>query len=116
SQIRQRPSAWVLSAVSRHAAPVLVPTSPVLSSALVVFDSDAPWLGGLLASSVHKAWIARWGSTMQSDIRYAPSYLWVTFPVPDGVDQLDLYSVELFKARENIAAGRGIGITLCLNL
>jgi type I restriction-modification system DNA methylase subunit len=116
NRLRQRESIWVISAPSRHAAPVLAPTHAVLSSALVLFDSDEPWLFGVLASSVHRSWMSKWGSTMQADIRYAPSDLWVTFPLPDDVRELTDVATELWQAREGLMEGRGLGVTAALNL
>lgn len=115
-RVRTRERVWVISAVSRHAAPVLVPTAAVLSSALVVFDSDESWLFGVLSSAIHKSWVSRWGSTMQADIRYAPSDLWVTFPLPERVERLNGVSAALARARERIMQTRGVGVTAALNL
>ena len=114
--VNEREYVTVISAVSKHAMPVLVPSNGVLSSALVVFAESDPWLCGLLGSSIHRAWLARWGSTLDTRFRYAPSDVWDTFPVPPGARDLNRQSALLLELRATIGRARGLGVTGVFNL
>ncbi len=111
-RIRRRAEVIAIAAVSKHAVPVYVPTEAVLSSALVVFDSDAPSLYALLSSNVHRSWLLRWGSTMQTDLRYAVSDIWRTFPTRSlsSLRLIDL-GVQLRSLREQVGRARSLGPT-----
>ena len=101
----------VISAVSKHAVPVLVPARATLSSALVVFATDDLGLYSLLSSAVHKSWLMRWGSTMQKDLRYATSDIWGTFPVPPMSQDLMKLGSELRSQQMRVGDEFGLGPT-----
>ena len=71
-----------ISRVSHAAVPVMVPTGPVFSSAVVLF----PWADyavlGVLTSTLHRVWVDRYASTLKADTRYSPASCFATFPFP----------------------------------
>ncbi|WP_377325952.1 Eco57I restriction-modification methylase domain-containing protein [Pimelobacter simplex] len=113
--IRRRSRAIAMPVVSRHAVPVYVPTESLLASTLCVFDSDSPALFAVLSSSVHRTWLARWGSTMQTDFRYASGDVWDTFVCTSLEGDLEGLGVGLFEARERARLDMGTGVSPVYN-
>jgi hypothetical protein len=100
-----------LSAVSRFAVPVMVPTGAIMSSAIVVIPEATYGRLAALSSSVHLTWVLRWGSLMKLDIRYSTSDVLDTFPFPSDLDALDQTGRRLEGERRTIMMEYGIGIT-----
>src|SRR5262249_43985597 len=55
----------------------------------------------VLQSSFHETWVLSFMSTMRTDIRYAPSDLFETYPFPNGM----LESQETYNARLEACGG-----------
>jgi len=105
-----------ISRVGNALLPVRVPTGPVFSEACVVFALDDLASLALLSSSVHQAWAIRYTSTMRSDIRYAPSDVFLTLPRPASTPDLEGLGAELDGDRREMMLRRHIGLTKLYNL
>ncbi|MBB0995380.1 SAM-dependent DNA methyltransferase [Dietzia sp. SLG510A3-3B2-2] len=104
-----------MSVVSKFAVPRFVKTGPLLSSALVVFTETSPAFYSVIASSLHHAWTLEWGSRMKTDIRYTPSDVAETFPLPElGVD-LEIVGSRLDEAMHAAHVETKMGLTGLLN-
>jgi len=73
---------WVIAFAftSRTAIPARVPTGLVFTNGVVVITRQDESLFGLLSSGIHYWWAITWGSTLRTDLRYAPSDCFETFP------------------------------------
>lgn len=87
--LRDKDRIIVMPTTSLHAAPLMVPAGPVYSSALVVIPEDDPGLFASLSSPIHGLWVLRWGSRMGTQIRYATSDVFDTFPFPAALAELN---------------------------
>ena len=62
--------------------PVMVPTGQVFSHTLSYFATDDTGALALLSSAPHYWWAITRASTMKGDLRYTPSDVFETFPLP----------------------------------
>lgn len=104
-----------MSVVSKFAVPRYVETGPLLSSALVVFTDTSPRFYSVVASSLHHAWTLEWGSRMKADIRYTPSDVAETFPLPELRSDLGTVGVELDAAIRSAQTDLNLGLTGLFN-
>ena len=100
-----------LSAVSRFAVPVIIPTGAIMSSAIVVVPDATFGRLAAMASGTHLSWVLRWGSLMKLDIRYSTSDVFDTFPFPLQLGRLDAIGAEVDADRREIMSRRNLGLT-----
>ena len=105
-----------ISRVGSVLLPMRVPTGQVFSEATVVFAFDNFASLALLSSSAHQSWVIRYTSTMRTDIRYAPSDVFLTFPRPHLTDDLEVLGETLDEERRKLMLGRSLGLTKLYNL
>ena len=72
----------MITLVSKTVMPVLVPTGQVFSHMLGVFATDDTAMLALLSSAPHYWWAVSRASSMKADLRYTPSDVFETFPLP----------------------------------
>jgi hypothetical protein len=104
-----------ISRVGNAVMPVRVPIGPVFSDATVVFALDDFASLAVLSSSAHSTWTIRYTSTMRTDIRYAPSDVFLTLPRPETTSELSGLGEELDGVRRELMLGRSWGLTTCYN-
>jgi hypothetical protein len=104
-----------ISLVGNTLMPVRVPTGQVFAHACAVFALDDFASIAVLSSSAHQVWAIRYTSTMRTDIRYAPSDVFVTFPRPAATPLLDELGEQLDSERRNVMIGRALGLTKLYN-
>jgi hypothetical protein len=105
-----------ISRVGSVLLPVRVPTGQVFSEATVAFAFDDFASLALLSSNAHQSWVIRYTSTMRTDIRYAPSDVFLTFPRPHLTDDLEVLGKALDEERRKLMLGRSLGLTKLYNL
>jgi len=104
-----------ISRVSNAVLPVRVETGPVFSEATVVFALDDFASLAVLSSSAHSLWTIRYTSTMRTDIRYAPSDVFLTLPRPEPTPELHYLGRQLDSTRRELMLGRSWGLTTTYN-
>lgn len=72
----------VIPRVAAHVLAVRVPTGPVFSDQLVVVPSESFATLALLSSRVHAVWAHALASSLGDGLRYTPSDVFETFPLP----------------------------------
>ena len=110
----------VLARVSKTVAPVFVSVSQVISEQVVGFAYQDDGHFGLLASSMHLWWALTHSSTMRSDLRYAPSDVFETFPQPlpksgPSWQRVDSAGRALDEFRADLMGRIGLGLTKTYN-
>jgi hypothetical protein len=107
----------VVALVSRTVMPVSVPTGQVFSHMLGVFSLTEPYYISLLCSGIHYAWALSRGSSLKGDLRYTPSDVFETLPLPamTGADELATLGVTLDETRARIMIDRNLGLTKLYN-
>ncbi|MBQ0866350.1 DNA methyltransferase [Streptomyces sp. RK75] len=105
-----------IALVSKTAMPVRASANLVFSHALGVFATDSYADQAVLSSSLHQLWAISYGSTMRSDIRYAPSDVFLTFPRPRECNGLTEIGRTLDTTRREIMLRRDLGLTKLYNL
>ncbi|WP_432839065.1 hypothetical protein [Dactylosporangium sp. CA-092794] len=83
---------------------------------MVVFASDGYSVQAVLSSSLHQIWAITYGSTLETRVRYTPSDVFETFPLPATTDWLDAAGRLLDDERREIMLRRGLGLTKLYNL
>jgi hypothetical protein len=84
----------------------------VYSNAIAVIASDDFSVAAVVSSSLHDVWSRRYGSYNLMLIRYSPSDLFDTFPLPrSSLDELRVLGEKYFIAREGVMLLNGIGLT-----
>jgi hypothetical protein len=104
-----------ISFVGNTLLPVRVPTRPVFSHACGVFALDDYASLALLSSSTHQVWVIRYTSTMRTDIRYAPSDVFLTFPRPGSTSNLYELGETFHNERRRLMLDRAVGLTRLYN-
>ncbi|WP_144118319.1 Eco57I restriction-modification methylase domain-containing protein [Catellatospora sichuanensis] len=108
--------AIVITRHSKMVLPVFVPSDQVISDAAVAFVNDDPAMLGLLSSAAHYWWAASFGSTLKTDIRYAPTDIFETFPRPELTGELRALGNRLDIFRREVMQARQVGLTATYNL
>ncbi len=104
-----------ISLVGNVLLPVRVPRGPVFSHACGVFALDDFASLALLSSSAHQVWAIRYTSTMRTDIRYAPSDVFLTFPRPLSTPEMAALGEQLDRRRRALMLSRSWGLTTTYN-
>jgi hypothetical protein len=106
----------VIALVSKIVMPVMVPIGQVFSHALGVFATEDTAMLALLSSSPHFWWTIGNGSTLETRIRYTPSDVFETFPLPDLTKKLRELGDRLDIFRRGVMLARQSGLTTTYNL
>jgi len=114
--IAELPEVLVIARVSKTVMPLRVPTGQVPSEQVVVFASDGYSVQAVLSSSLHQLWAITYGSTLETRVRYTPSDVFETFPLPAPTDRLDAAGRSLDEERREIMLRRDLGLTKLYNL
>lgn len=86
STIQRLPRCFVAARVSKHWLVSAQPVNRVFTDKVVVF-AFADWASfAILQSRVHEAWAWTLATTMKTDLSYAPSRCFETFPFPRPAD------------------------------
>ena len=113
------------SFTSKHLCFGFLPVGMVYSAPHVVIALSGFEHFAVLQSSFHLLWIIEFCSTMKTDIRYAPSDLFNTYPFPEGVInhinstktiELEGIGEKYYKRRTDIMIEKNIGLTKFYNL
>ncbi|MDA2810656.1 hypothetical protein O4J56_08420 [Nocardiopsis sp. RSe5-2] len=116
SEISTETSVIAIALTSKTAMPVLVPTGQIYSNTLAIFTmSDAAMLT-LLSSSSHYWWAVTRGSTLETRVRYTPSDVFETFPLPDLTQEMRDLGERLDSYRRDVMLSRDSGLTKTYNL
>ena len=105
-----------ITLVSKVVLPVFVPTGQVYSHAVGVFACDDPAFLALLSSAPHYWWAISRASTMRTDLRYTPSDVFETFPLPPLTGAMRTTGDRLDRERRDIMLSRQLGLTKTYNL
>jgi len=114
--IRDLDRVLVIALVSKTVMPVRVSTGQVFSHALGVFATNSFSTQAVLSSSAHYFWAVMYGSTLETRVRYTPSDVFETFPMPAETDGLDTAGRKLDSERREIMFRRDLGLTKLYNL
>ena len=106
----------VIARVSKTVMPQRVSTGQVPSDQCVIFASDSYSAQAILSSSLHQTWAITYGSTLETRVRYTPSDVFETFPLPETTDRLDAVGYSLDAERREIMLRRDLGLTKLYNL
>ena len=106
----------VLTRVSKTVMPVMVPTGQVISETVVVFATEDMATLALLSSAPHYWWAKSRASSMKADLRYTPSDVFETLPLPPLTDDLRQLGDRLDSYRRDVMLSRQTGLTKTYNL
>jgi hypothetical protein len=106
----------VITLVSKTVMPVMVPTGQVFSHALGVFATDDTAMLVLLSSSLHYWWAVSRASSMRTDLRYTPSDVFETFPLPELTAEMRQLGDRLDTYRRDVMLSRQAGLTATYNM
>ncbi|WP_326643564.1 MULTISPECIES: Eco57I restriction-modification methylase domain-containing protein [unclassified Streptosporangium] len=106
----------VITLVSKVVMPVMVPTGQVFSHMLGVFATDDMAMLGLLSSAPHYWWARARASSMKADLRYTPSDVFETLPLPELTQEMRDLGNRLDTFRRRLMLARQAGLTATYNL
>jgi len=106
----------VITLVSKVVMPVMVPTGQVFSHALGVFATDDTAVLTLLSSAPHYWWARARASSMKADLRYTPSDVFETLPLPELTQEMRELGDRLDTFRRNLMLSRQAGLTATYNM
>ncbi|GGM27856.1 Eco57I restriction-modification methylase domain-containing protein [Dactylosporangium sucinum] len=105
-----------ITLVSKTVMPVMVPTGQVFSHALGVFATDDTAMLALLSGAPHYWWAVSRASTMKADLRYTPSDVFETLPLPETTRDMRRLGDLLDRRRREIMDSRVAGLTATYGL
>jgi hypothetical protein len=112
--VRGLPRMLVTPRISTHRFFAFLPTDVVPSEQLVVFALASDGAFAVLSSVVHEVWARAFGSTQGVGLRYTPSDVFETFPLPDRpnlFDRLAPIGKELYEFRRAHLLARQCGLS-----
>lgn len=107
------PRVLVTPRVSTRRFFAFLPAGIIPSEQLVVFALPTFASFAVLQSVLHDVWARTFGSSMGLGIRYTPSDVFETFPLPPGFRDdpaLEDAGQELYEARREVASALGLGL------
>ena len=106
----------VIALVSKTVMPMRVSTGQVFSHMLGVFAIDDYGAQAVLSSTLHRTWAITYGSTLETRVRYTPSDVFETFPLPARTERLADAGKVLERDRREVMLRRNLGLTKLYNL
>ncbi|GHJ54486.1 hypothetical protein Nm8I071_37930 [Nonomuraea sp. TT08I-71] len=106
----------VITLHTKTVMPLMVPTGQVFSHALGVFATDDLAMLAVLSSAEHYGWTLSRASTLETRIRYTPSDVFETFPLPELTSELRQLGDRLDVFRREVMLSRRAGLTDTYNL
>ncbi|XVQ89166.1 type IIL restriction-modification enzyme MmeI [Microbispora siamensis] len=106
----------VITLVSKVVMPAMVPTGQVFSHMLGVFATDDTAMLALLSSAPHYWWARARASSMKADLRYTPSDVFETLPLPELTEEMRELGDRLDAYRRELMLARQAGLTATYNL
>ncbi|WP_252808234.1 Eco57I restriction-modification methylase domain-containing protein [Actinoallomurus spadix] len=104
-----------LTRVSKVVMPVRIRKDQVISDSIVVFATDDMAMLALLSSAPHYWWAIGRASTLETRLRYTPSDVFETMPLPGLTQEMRELGERLDVIRQEVALscnnGSGIGLT-----
>lgn len=94
---------------------VYVPTNYIYGAPHVIIAMDTDDAFAVLQSHFHEVWAWRYCSTMKSDLRYASSDIFSTFPFPDKSKLLVEFGRRYDEYRRGLMLARHQGLTKTYN-
>jgi len=118
--ITNLPKCLVNSQVSKHLVFAFQPTGRVFAHTLYVYPFPTNTQFAILQSRIHEPWARLLSSSMKTDLRYATTDCFETFPFPDQDPRTILPSLEgigerLYKARAAYMHETSQGLTKTYN-
>jgi hypothetical protein len=104
-----------LSLTSSTVLPVRVRTGQTFDQTCVIFTLDDFRHLALLSSSPHQVWVLRYGSTLETRVRYIQSNVFLTFPRPPLTAALEELGEMLDSERRELMLSRALGLTKLYN-
>ena len=105
----------VCSLVTKYPVFAFVPRDCVFMHKLAVHAFQDDWVFGLLSSSMVRAWIWKYSSTMRNDLNYSPSDSFQTLAFPKRTESLHSSAVEFELARQELMTVSSQGLTKSQN-
>lgn len=110
--------------VSKHSkclAIAVCPTNAVVSNGLIVFPAQSWLLFTFLQSSIHSVWAWKYGSSLESRLRYTPSDVFETFPFQNSLSPsiqsaLEHIGERYHERRRELMLKLQLGLTNIYNL
>ena len=119
--IAEMENVLVIAQVSKTSAFDFTATNKVLDAKLNVFAFDSYHIFSILQSNIHVQWAWRYSSTMKTDLSYAPSMVFETFPFPQNLtksqeQQLEHLGESYHEHRKQLMLAIQLGLTKTYNL
>ncbi|MGH7134940.1 MAG: type IIL restriction-modification enzyme MmeI, partial [Pirellulales bacterium] len=118
-QINGLDNVVAITSVSKWAMPAMVDAKNVFAHTVYVFASDEPGLFGTLSSAAHSWWTLAYASTLETRLRYTPSTVFETYPLPEelGPDWMPIAAIgeRLASFRAEFMVRTGLGLTKTYN-
>ncbi|MFI7280141.1 Eco57I restriction-modification methylase domain-containing protein [Micromonospora chersina] len=105
-----------ITVVSKNATPAMVPTNQTFTNGIALFVTDDTAMLALLSSSQHYWWAVSRASTLETRIRYTPSDVFETLPLPRFSPELRELGEQLDTYRQGVMLSRQAGLTGTYNL
>jgi hypothetical protein len=121
SKIKSLSNVILVARTSKTLAFVKVPSDIVFSANLTVFSTDEWYIFSLVQSNIHSAWAWKYGTTLKSDLIYAPADIVNLFPMLTissigNISNLESIGEKYHTYRQKLMLGIHLGLTKTYNL
>ncbi|MEV4801411.1 DNA methyltransferase [Nonomuraea sp. NPDC049421] len=106
----------VITLHTKTVMPLMVSTGQVFSHALGVFATDDTAMLAFLSSAPHYWWALFRASTLETRVRYTPSDVFETLPLPELTEEMREFGDRLDTYRQELMLARQAGLTATYNL
>lgn len=114
--LRKLRRAIAIPRISSIAMPALVPTGQIFSDNVVVFAVNDEAMFAFLSSAPHHWWAQSRASTLETRIRYTPSDVFETLPLPRLTAEMRALGSRLDRYRRELMLARQAGLTKTYNM
>lgn len=110
-----------VSQVTKHLIFSFLPKGVVYDTSMIIFPFEQNISITLLQNTIHDSWARKYGSTLESRLRYTPTDCFETFPFPQNLrpnqeQQLEVIGEAYHEHRRQIMLGMQLGLTDTYNL
>jgi hypothetical protein len=112
----ERDRVIVITRHTKTVMPVLVSSRQVIGDSMVVILRDDTGVLAVLSSAPHYWWAINRGSTIKGDLRYTPTDVFETLPLPDVTAEVRELGDRLDSFRRELMLARQAGLTATYNL
>jgi transcription elongation GreA/GreB family factor len=121
SAISRKKCVLGISQVTKHLIFEFLPKGVVYDTSMIIFPFESNVAITFLQNTIHDCWARKYGSTLESRLRYTPTDCFETYPFPQNLNtqleqHLETIGETYHEHRRQLMLGMQLGLTKTYNL